>query len=693
MHRYSVDNAVTYTPNDFVLFRESPFALWMERLTLENPDHGIPPDVGSVPPREETLPQDEIVDTLREEGRDVVLVDWDMDESSRRSATLDAMRQGADFIVNGLLALGSLSANANLLMRTSGYSDLGDYLYIPCDTQAHATEQAAFRLCFLADLLQSLQGQLPPQMLLIRGDADVVPLQTEDHIYYFRAVKTRFLQAMDGFRKHRMPDPAESAHFGRWSECASEVLKQRALSAEQRYLESEFDSDLEAELESEEADFDSDAGDFDSGKEDQALAETTLESPVPEPVDSGAEPVAEEGDTLPDEAQSQTAASTEVAEPSRAVPDIQPREVAEAEDGDAAFIEEEVQRVSAAGGAMAVNYAPTHGAQTMPSVTAESADGGSIAGPAASNVATLAEQARQLSPEALKPGAGPGRTPNLAQFPLRKRALEQAGNRDVEAGGERPAGTEAPAEQGSPAASASSPAAGPEQAGLTPGEVSAADFFDDTLQNLAFIGSAAPASFESADEPAETTAPETAGLSFPGEPSAIEQGFSAGTDTGYSAPRREPAPAPSPTLREVAPEPRIEGYEVEMIDLEEVKREASEPHLLSPERVRSERSDELHPAAGQPPEVAPSPFVDLDSAPPPTLMPVKLSADERARVQAQEDERDPGVSRSGTIAEGAPPRRLATRETYEREEQPGGAIPPSSFSSSLITNHDYGEDT
>ena len=43
MYRYSVDNAITYSSEDFVLFREAPFACWMERLTLENPDHGIPP--------------------------------------------------------------------------------------------------------------------------------------------------------------------------------------------------------------------------------------------------------------------------------------------------------------------------------------------------------------------------------------------------------------------------------------------------------------------------------------------------------------------------------------------------------------------------------------------------------------------------------------------------------------------------
>ncbi|MFT4518606.1 MAG: hypothetical protein ACI9JM_000987 [Halioglobus sp.] len=232
MYRYSVDNAVTYTPDDLALFRESPFAVWMERLTLENPDHGIPPDVNTAAPLDSAEPQDEIVETLRAEGRNVVLIDWEMEEPERRAATVAAMRSGADFIVNAVLAMGPLCGTANLLMRTSGFSELGDFLYVPCDTQAKSTLQAAFRLSFLADLLHHLQGQLPPQILIIGDDADVVPLQTEDHIHYYRAVKDRCSSEILDFRKHRMPDPAESSHFGRWSECASEVLKQRVLSEE-----------------------------------------------------------------------------------------------------------------------------------------------------------------------------------------------------------------------------------------------------------------------------------------------------------------------------------------------------------------------------------------------------------------------------------------------------------------------------
>lgn len=229
MYRYSVDNAITYTSEDLVLFREAPFACWMERLTLENPEHGIPPDVGSHPPRNSIERQDDLVDTLRGEGKDVSHVSWDEDEPMRRAATLEAMRRGADFIVDGQLALGPLAGSANLLVRTSGYSELGDFLYTPCDTQGRSSLHSAFRLCFLADLLHSLQGQLPPQMLIIRDGDDLVPLQTEDHIYHYRAVKQRFMEAMRNFRKHRMPDPAESSHFGRWSDCAHEVLKQRLL--------------------------------------------------------------------------------------------------------------------------------------------------------------------------------------------------------------------------------------------------------------------------------------------------------------------------------------------------------------------------------------------------------------------------------------------------------------------------------
>ena len=44
MHRCNAHSALTYTPEDVFLFKDSPFASWMERLSVDNPDHGIEPD-------------------------------------------------------------------------------------------------------------------------------------------------------------------------------------------------------------------------------------------------------------------------------------------------------------------------------------------------------------------------------------------------------------------------------------------------------------------------------------------------------------------------------------------------------------------------------------------------------------------------------------------------------------------------
>jgi len=477
MYRYSVDNAVTYLPSDITLFRESPFAAWMERLALENPDHGIPPDANSQPPCDVAERQDDLVDTLRAEGRDVVLVDWELDESERRADTLDAMRSGADFIVNGVLALGALSGNVNMLMRTSGFSEMGDFLYIPCDTQGGRGLDAGFRLAFFADLLQSLQGQLPPQLLVIYPDAEVVPLQTEDHIHYYRAVKQRFVEAMDSFRKHRMPDPAESSHFGRWSECAAEVLKQRAQSA---------------------------------GHQRDAEETAAAHDSAP-----GAAPLHDEtaqAGEQPDEKTAYAVAEMPVAAVAGEAPlrDVG-RPVLQRETGTATVALDGQTRRSRGG-------------------------------------LTLVEQARSLSPDAYRSRKMPGRTPNLAHFPVQDVASS------------------------APAASTTAPAAAP-AAKHDAGEV---------LENLEFIGSSQPA-------PLYDSRPvrPAASRSQPAEeaPRRTDVDVSAADETTESAEARfDAVPAPSPSLREIpVPEPMIEGYEVELIDLETYQQRAPEPLLLPPD--------------------------------------------------------------------------------------------------------------
>ncbi len=249
MYRNSADSDLIFTPEDIALFRESPFASWMERLTLENPEHGIKPDAGSDDPADIPVPGDNgsdsaegmdykdlkypgepQLDDLQAGGRRVESINWQLEEPLRLAKTERAMCDGADFIVNGQLAIGVLSGAANLLMRTTGESALGNYLYLPCDSPTRTTPHSTFRLCFLADILHTLQGLLPPRMMAMGAGSELVSLDTEDHIYYYQAIKRRFIAAQAAFREDSMPDPVESSHLGRWSAWANEVLRQRALS-------------------------------------------------------------------------------------------------------------------------------------------------------------------------------------------------------------------------------------------------------------------------------------------------------------------------------------------------------------------------------------------------------------------------------------------------------------------------------
>ncbi len=502
MYRYNNDNAVTYTPDDLDLFRESPFALWMERLTLENPDHGIFPDVDSSAPADRGAAPIAVAETLRAEGKQVAHINPDHDEPDRREATIAAMHEGADFIAGGQLAVGAFSAGSQLLMRTSGYTRLGDFLYIPCEAETSDTFHSGFRLAFLAHLLESIQGQLPPQMLIIRDGSDVVSLQTEDHILYFRSVFERFEQAMGSFRKHRMPDPAESSHFGRWSDCASEVLKQRAQSEQAR---------SEEDAEAEEA-----------------------------------------------------------------------REQAQ---------ELEVAPLLVAGGAAAPQEAV---ARSVPSTAWWNVDDGpvTVAGvirsPRAEAGPTLAEQARMLEPGSFQPGQGPGHTPNLSRFP-------------------------SPAKEQPVVEPAEAPVSGESAAGMIVREIESPSSelpTDATLENLEFIRSRSqPLTEPPEDDDSASAAGLRAGV--PDEPLQLDESL-----------RLDETLELDESLQ--LPEPGI---------LDEAGREIDVPRFLPPEPALNEPEseadeDEQPTLTAERPAYTPPPLVDLDSAPAPTLAPVRNSREE-----------------------------------------------------------------
>jgi hypothetical protein len=156
--------------------------------------------------------------------------------------------------------------------------------------------------------------------------------------------------------------------------------------------------------------------------------------------------------------------------------------------------------------------------------------------------------------------------------------------------------------------------------------------------------------------------------------------------------------APPPNLRDVVhPEPRIEGYEVELIDFESLELEPREPLLLPPETALEERIalERKSKAGRQAIDYDIESLVDLDSVPPPTLAPVKSSApvsdaDPHAeRVQAREpaDTFTRGEWEEEVIVTAKRTERFVRESSSDAAEEPAASTP--GFSSSLITNQTF----
>ena len=93
-----LDNSFVFSPSDLMLFMVSPFASWMERLTLEQPDHGIASDARD--PLLQALAnrgmqhERDYLAHLSAQGLDIVVID-DSNPQTAEAATLSMSRSAS----------------------------------------------------------------------------------------------------------------------------------------------------------------------------------------------------------------------------------------------------------------------------------------------------------------------------------------------------------------------------------------------------------------------------------------------------------------------------------------------------------------------------------------------------------------------------------------------------------------------
>ncbi len=215
-----------YSPSDLLEFLSSPFASWMTRRWLDDPQ-AAQPDAES--PQQLSLAEhgrrheQAFLEQLRVQGRRVYSIPSDGD---RVTHTLRAMQAGREVIFHGVLAQADFVGETDFLIRVESPSLLGGYSYEVYETKLARLVKPEFliQLCGYADLLESVQGRAPSQLYCVLGNGQVCAFRTADYIYYYRALKRAFVAFLYDLTPDR-PSPNPWGGNGRWQSHAEALLQ------------------------------------------------------------------------------------------------------------------------------------------------------------------------------------------------------------------------------------------------------------------------------------------------------------------------------------------------------------------------------------------------------------------------------------------------------------------------------------
>ncbi|GHN00445.1 nuclease [Cytophagales bacterium WSM2-2] len=134
--------------------------------------------------------------------------------------TLDAMKQGADVIVQAQFEDGPWGGIADILLKVDRESKLGNWSYEIQDTKLSQNTKAStiLQLCLYTDLLSDLQGAAPEKMYVVKPGEN---FPTEEYQFtefqaYYRLVKKKLEQTISKGEQNTYPDPVEHCNICRW---------------------------------------------------------------------------------------------------------------------------------------------------------------------------------------------------------------------------------------------------------------------------------------------------------------------------------------------------------------------------------------------------------------------------------------------------------------------------------------------
>lgn len=227
------DTKLFFSPSDLTNFIESKFVSYMDRLLVEKDPRAIkdPPDEGMKIMRERGIQHEKAyLDLLKRSNGDVCEIPEKAEDGIE--LTLQAIRDGRQFIYQAHLLRDQFFGRCDFLVRVDGRpSELlkSNYSYEPYDTKLSFKPKPYFaiQLCAYAEMLEAVQGILPEKFVIVLGDGTPKALRTEDFIYFYRQLKSQFLEFHDKFDGSKYPEDIELPAFCEWKTLGKSILEDR----------------------------------------------------------------------------------------------------------------------------------------------------------------------------------------------------------------------------------------------------------------------------------------------------------------------------------------------------------------------------------------------------------------------------------------------------------------------------------
>jgi uncharacterized protein len=223
-------NRIVYSPSDLIRYLASPFASWLDRYHLENPD-AITPDEQT--DEEKVLSQagdkheQAVLNGYKASGCHVVQIPKDENQFHlAHAATLTAICNRTPIIYQAAL-------------RDRVFAGYADFLtidplakYQVWDTKLSLSPKPYYpiQLCCYSEMLATMTGhELPERIGIILGNSERVEFRVEDFIHYYRQIKESFLAMQAAFigSLNDCPEPLPRAEHGRWTSYAKKFFLEK----------------------------------------------------------------------------------------------------------------------------------------------------------------------------------------------------------------------------------------------------------------------------------------------------------------------------------------------------------------------------------------------------------------------------------------------------------------------------------